>query len=105
MRRKLGSIKFRIVAVVILFTLASTLVTVFFSLRQYRQAAVLLDGQRDGSGGLFQQIGLYNVHRRIQYEFGPDYGLSVESEPGVYTRVTVRLPFPAEDPEKEEDAL
>ena len=69
------------------------------------QAAVLLAGQRDGSGGLFQQIGLYNVHRRIQYEFGPDYGLSVESEPGVYTRVTVRLPFPAQGPEKEEDAL
>lgn len=69
------------------------------------QASALLAGQRDGSGGLFQQIGLYNVHRRIQYEFGPDYGLSVESEPGVYTRVTVRLPFPAQGPEKEEDAL
>ena len=69
------------------------------------QAAALLAGQRDGSDGLFQQIGLYNVHRRIQYEFGPDYGLSVESEPGVYTRVAVRLPFPAECPEKEEDAL
>lgn len=63
------------------------------------QVAALLTGQSDGSDGLFREIGLYNVHRRIQYEFGPDYGLRVESEPGVYTRVTVRLPFPAEEPE------
>lgn len=68
------------------------------------QAAALLSGQRDGSGGLFRQIGLYNVHRRIQYEFGPDYGLTVDSEPGAFTRVTVRLPFTTERPENKEDA-
>lgn len=39
MRKKIGSIKFRIVAVVILFTLASAAVTVFVSLRQFQQAA------------------------------------------------------------------
>lgn len=39
MRRKLGSIKFRIVAVVSLFTLASALVTISLSLQQYRQTA------------------------------------------------------------------
>lgn len=69
------------------------------------QAAALLTGQRDGSGGLFREIGLYNVHRRLQYEFGPDYGLAVESEPGSFTRVTVRLPFPAESPDKKENAI
>lgn len=57
------------------------------------QAAALLSGEAAGPVGLFRKIGLNNVHRRIQYEFGPDYGLSIDSRPGEYTRVTVRLPF------------
>ncbi|MFC4600708.1 cache domain-containing sensor histidine kinase [Cohnella hongkongensis] len=37
-------------------------------------------------------IGLPNVHSRIQMHFGREYGLRVESEPGVCTRVTLRVP-------------
>jgi len=43
--------------------------------------------------GLFQKVGIYNVHTRIQYEFGTDYGLGIESQPGEFTRVIVRLPY------------
>lgn len=41
----------------------------------------------------YRQIGVYNVHRRIQYAFGPKYGLSIYSEPGQYTRVEIRIPM------------
>ncbi len=40
-----------------------------------------------------RHVGLWNVHRRLQYSFGPNYGLAIESEPGVGTAVTIRLPY------------
>ena len=43
--------------------------------------------------GLFKQIGILNVHRRIQYEFGEKYGLTIKSEPGSFTRAVILLPF------------
>jgi two-component system sensor histidine kinase YesM len=46
-------------------------------------------GETSGRGN---GIGLPNVHSRIQMHFGKDYGLQVESEPGSYTRVTLRIP-------------
>jgi two-component system sensor histidine kinase YesM len=42
---------------------------------------------------LFQKVGIYNVHTRIQYEFGASYGLRIQSRPGEFTRVIVRLPY------------
>ena len=40
----------------------------------------------------FRHVGMWNVHRRLQYSFGEAYGLSVQSAPGAGTTVTVRLP-------------
>jgi two-component system sensor histidine kinase YesM len=37
-------------------------------------------------------IGLMNVHRRIQIVFGETYGLTIESELGVGTRITMSMP-------------
>jgi two-component system sensor histidine kinase YesM len=37
-------------------------------------------------------IGLMNVHRRIQMVFGEEYGLVVESEEGLGTKITMRMP-------------
>ncbi|QHE53660.1 histidine kinase [Pontibacillus sp. HMF3514] len=37
-------------------------------------------------------IGLYNVHERIQLYYGQDYGLSIDSKHGEYTRVTIIIP-------------
>lgn len=41
----------------------------------------------------YRHVGLWNVHRRIQYSFGPAYGLTLESEQGKGTTVRIRLPF------------
>ena len=38
-------------------------------------------------------IGLANIHRRLQLMFGEEYGLSLESRLGEYTRVTLHLPI------------
>ncbi len=37
-------------------------------------------------------IGLRNVHQRIRILFGEPYGLTIESEPGVRTAVSIRMP-------------
>ena len=42
----------------------------------------------------YRHVGMWNVHKRLQYSFGEAYGLSIESEPGVGTTVMVRLPGP-----------
>lgn len=47
---------------------------------------------RKGSG-----IGLINVHQRIQIYYGKPYGLKIESEPDVGTKVTIRLPYNTPD--------
>ena len=42
----------------------------------------------------YRHVGMWNVHKRLQYSFGEAYGLSIESEPDIGTTVTVRLPGP-----------
>ncbi len=37
-------------------------------------------------------IGIINVHKRIQMQYGADYGISVNSEENEFTEVTVRIP-------------
>lgn len=41
----------------------------------------------------FKQVGISNVNRRIQYEFGPEYGIQIESRPGEYTTMIITLPI------------
>jgi two-component system sensor histidine kinase YesM len=39
-----------------------------------------------------EHIGLRNVHDRIRYYYGEGYGLTLKSEPGIGTTITVRVP-------------
>lgn len=58
----------------------------------------LLDGVLEGGPG--GGYGLRNVHTRIKTYYGPDYGLAVQSTPGVGTRVTVTLPYISNNPKE-----
>lgn len=40
-----------------------------------------------------ERIGMVNVHRRLQLYFGEPYGLVVQSQPGVYTRIRLCIPM------------
>ena len=44
-----------------------------------------------------KEIGISNVHKRLQYEFGEKYGLFIESEEGKYTNIRVMIPERSED--------
>lgn len=59
------------------------------------QVAHLLDepSSQNAARDKIRHVGLWNVHRRLQYSFGRNYGLTVESEPDVGTAVTIRLPY------------
>ena len=55
----------------------------------------VLSGASQTSTEFFRQIGVYNVNERIKYTFGDGYGITIESEPGVYTTMRFTLPFSA----------
>lgn len=62
------------------------------------QARQLLSENKNEKTEFFREIGVSNVHKRLQYEFGEDYGLRVESRLSEFTTVSVLLPFaPQED--------
>ncbi len=48
--------------------------------------------RENGSKAVFSGIGLGSVRQRIATLFGEGYGLTIESEPGRYTRVTATIP-------------
>lgn len=51
--------------------------------------AIVRGESRDHTTG----IGLYNIHRRLRYEFGGDYGITdIESELGNGVKITLTLP-------------
>ena len=62
------------------------------------QARQLLSENKNEKTEFFREIGVSNVHKRLQYEFGEDYGLRVESRLSEFTTVSVLLPLaPQED--------
>lgn len=55
-------------------------------------ARALLPPGPEEEAAKFRHVGLWNVHRRLQYSFGDAYGLAIESTPGEGTTIVVRLP-------------
>ena len=53
----------------------------------------LLDNDAPVKSSFFKDIGITNVHKRLQYEFGSKYGLSITSKPKEFTTVSILLPF------------
>lgn len=60
----------------------------FTRLREIRQFDGTSAREAAGAG-----IGLYNVHKRIQVRFGPQYGIQIDSREGEGTTVKVLLPL------------
>ena len=58
-----------------------------------RAARALREPGPEEAAAKYRHVGLWNVHRRIQYSFGEEYGLSIASEEGRGATVTVRLPL------------
>ena len=59
----------------------------------YEQLSHIFDENNSDADTLFKEIGICNIQKRIQHEFGDSYGITAESEPGEYTCMTVRIPL------------
>ncbi len=46
----------------------------------------------DNSSEFFKEVGIANVQKRLQYEFGAQYGIHVESELNQYTKMHLIIP-------------
>lgn len=57
-----------------------------------QKAAQILTDSHDSSADFFREIGVSNVHKRLQYEFGASYGIQVRSKEGVFTTMSILIP-------------
>ena len=55
-------------------------------------ASSILSASAPTGSSFFKEIGVSNVHKRLQYEFGSRYGLTITSCPGEFTTVSILLP-------------
>lgn len=46
----------------------------------------------------FRQVGIANVNQRIQHEFGESYGISIDSQLGCYTTMSILIPCILQNP-------
>lgn len=66
----------------------------------------IMSGKEDKSGDSFRKVGISNVHSRVRYAYSESksasdkapipnerYGITIESEPGCYTRMSLLIPF------------
>lgn len=60
---------------------------------QEEQISSILANPDDEAKGMFENVGLRSVNERLRLAFGENYGLSIESEMGRYTRMKILLPF------------
>ena len=53
----------------------------------------VLSGKDSASTDFFRHVGINNVNQRIKYAYGDRYGISITSEVGVYTAITITIPY------------
>ena len=46
-----------------------------------------------GSTEFFRNIGICNVNKRIQHDFGPEYGITITSRIGEFTTMSIQIPY------------
>lgn len=56
------------------------------------KAEQILLTNSDSSADFFREIGVSNVHKRLQYEFGAEYGITIESVEGQFTTMSIHIP-------------
>lgn len=56
------------------------------------KADQILRSNDDSSADFFREIGVSNVHKRLQYEFGEAYGITIDSLEGEYTTMSIHIP-------------
>lgn len=56
------------------------------------KASRILEFNDDDSADFFREIGVSNVQRRLQYEFGEQYGITIKSAEGEYTTMSIHIP-------------
>lgn len=56
------------------------------------KAKQILQSNSDSSADFFREIGVSNVHKRLQYEFGEEYGITIESVEGQFTTMSIHIP-------------
>ena len=57
------------------------------------KANQILENNQDSSADFFREIGVSNVHKRLQYEFGENCGISIHSKEGEYTTMSIHIPM------------
>ncbi|MBO9608603.1 MAG: sensor histidine kinase [Paenibacillaceae bacterium] len=55
-------------------------------------SSVLERGRTEEETAGRQRIGLYNIHKRIQLDYGEPFGATIESRPGAGTTIRLRVP-------------
>lgn len=56
------------------------------------KADQILSTNEDSSADFFREIGVSNVQKRLQYEFGSTYGITIDSVEGEYTTMCIHIP-------------
>ncbi|MBO5486581.1 MAG: histidine kinase [Eubacterium sp.] len=57
-----------------------------------QKAEQILQGNSDSRADFFREIGVSNVHKRLQYEFGEEYGITINSVEGEFTTMSIHIP-------------
>lgn len=56
------------------------------------------DNENQNKTEFFRHVGINNVNKRLQYDFGPEFGITIASQPGQFTTMTLLMPYVLTNP-------